>query len=270
VPPEPAPSGPILTVEHLSGEFRRPDGGSRAVLDDVSFALRRGAITAIVGETGSGKTLTALAMIGLAPHGFARTGGVIRFDGTDLTALGEREFRAMRGRRIAMVFQDSRGALNPVFMIGAQLRDVCRLGERMSRAEAERRAEELLAMVQVPEPRRRMRQYPHELSGGTAQRVQLALALARQPELLILDEPTTGLDVTIQADILELIVELTRERGMTTCMITHDLGVVAETCDEVVVMYGGRVRETGPCERVMTAPADTYTRDLIAASRAES
>jgi len=270
----------ILRVEHLSGAFRLPRGGTRPVLDDVSFTVRRGAMTAIVGETGSGKTLTALAALGLAPPGFVRAGGAIRFHGAgaepvDLAAFGEHEFRAVRGGRIAMVFQDSRGALNPVFTIGSQLRDVMRLaaragGARLGRAEAARRSEELLAQVGVPEPARRMRQYPHELSGGTAQRVQLALALARQPELLILDEPTTGLDVTIQADILELIVDLARERGMTTLMITHDLGVVAETCDDVVVMYAGRVRETGTCEQILTAPRDDYTRNLIAASRAEA
>jgi ABC-type glutathione transport system ATPase component len=263
------PTEAILTVEHYSGEFRWPDGRRRPVLHDVSFAVRRHTMTAVVGETGSGKTLAALATLGLSPHRFVHTGGAIRFEGTDVTRYGEREFRALRGHQIAMVFQDSRGALNPVFTIGTQLRDVCRLRRRMSRSDAQAVAEDLLERVRVPEPRRRMRQYPHELSGGTAQRVQLALALARQPALLILDEPTTGLDVTIQAEILDLVVDLTREQGMTTCMITHDLGVVAETCDDVVVMYAGEVRETGSCEQIMTAPADGYTRDLLAASRAE-
>jgi ABC-type glutathione transport system ATPase component len=166
-----------------------------------------------------------------------------------------------------MMFQDSRGALNPVFTVGALLRDVCRLNGPMRKAAAVRQAEDLLAMVSVPEPRLRMRQYPHQLSGGIAQRVQLALAIARRPALLILDEPTTGLDVTTQADILDLIVSLTRDEGMTTLMITHDLGVVGEICDDVVVMQAGRVRETGSCEHIMTAPADSYTRELLAASR---
>ncbi len=259
----------LLAYEHYSGQFRGPDGQARPVLTDVTFGVRRASMTAIVGETGSGKTLTALAALGLSPHGFHRTGGTIHFDGADLTRFGEREFRAIRGSRIAMVFQDSRGALNPVFTVGFQLRDACRLRPGVSRRAAAAEAEELLARVRVAEPRRRLRQYPHELSGGTAQRVQLALALARRPELLVLDEPTTGLDVTIQADILDLVVELTRDGGMTTFMITHDLGVVAETCDDVVVMYAGEVRETGSVKQVMTAPVDDYTRDLLAASRAE-
>jgi ABC-type glutathione transport system ATPase component len=259
---------PILVFDKYSAEFAVPGEPARPVLTDIAFTVRRGAITAIVGETGSGKTITALSVLGLAPHGFRRTGGAIHFAGEDLTRYTEQKFRAIRGRQAAMMFQDSRSALNPVFTIGTQLRDACRLNGDLRKAAAQRRAEELLALVSVPEPRWRMRQYPHQLSGGTAQRVQLALAIARHPALLILDEPTTGLDVTIQADILDLIVSLTRDEGMTTLMITHDLGVVGEICDDVVVMQAGEVRETGSCEHILTTPADPYTRELLAASRA--
>jgi ABC-type dipeptide/oligopeptide/nickel transport system ATPase component len=184
-----------------------------------------------------------------------------------VTDYPERQLRQLRGSRIAMVFQNSRSALNPVFTVGTQLGDVCRLHHALSRQAASTMSEHLLAQVRVTEARARLRQYPHELSGGTAQRIQLAMALACRPSLLLLDEPTTGLDVTIQADILELIVELTRESGMSTCMITHDLGVVAEMCDDVIVMNAGRVLESGSCEQVMTSPRHRYTADLLAASR---
>ena len=259
----------ILAISGLRGEFRSPTGDRTEVLHSVDLALRRGAITAIVGETGSGKTLTALAIVGLTPRTFHRTSGSIVFDGTDISAWLEPQLRQLRGAAIAIVFQNSRTALNPVFTVGAQLGDVCRLRQGVSRRTAAAMALELLGRVRVTEPHLRLRQYPHELSGGTAQRVHLAMALACQPALLILDEPTTGLDVTIQADILELIVELTRAAGMSTCMITHDLGVVAEVADDVVVMNAGRVVETGSCEQVMTRPRHRYTEQLLAASRVE-
>ncbi|QHC60939.1 ATP-binding cassette domain-containing protein [Rathayibacter sp. VKM Ac-2760] len=223
--------------------------------------------TAIVGESGSGKSLTALSVLRLTPPGFRRTAGEILFEGRDLLALDEKELRAVRGGEISIVFQDARGALNPVFTVGAQIADVCRTHQGLSRRAARARAEEMLERVRVPEPRHRAAQYPHEFSGGMAQRAMLAMALACQPKLLILDEPTTGLDVTIQADILDLITELTTELGMTTCLITHDLGVVAETCDQVVVMQSGRVREVGSCEQIITRPAEPYTQQLIADSR---
>jgi ABC-type glutathione transport system ATPase component len=263
------PRDDILTVSGLSGEFRSATGDRTPVLHSADLAVRRGSITAIVGETGSGKTLTALSVIGLTPRSFHRTGGTIVFDGKDITDYQEKQFRALRGPGIAMVFQNSRSALNPVFTVGTQLGDVCRLHRGVNRKGAAAMSEELLARVRVTEPRARLRQYPHELSGGTAQRVQLALALACRPSLLILDEPTTGLDVTIQADILELIVDLTRDAGMSTCMITHDLGVVAEMCDDVVVMNQGRVVESGTCEQIMTNARNPYTRELLAASRVE-
>ncbi len=259
----------ILTVAELRGGFQPPGEPVNEVLHGISFALRRGALTAVVGETGSGKTLTALSMIGLTPRRYVQTGGSITFDGADLSGVSERQLRTVRGSRIAMVFQNARSALNPVFRIGTQLRDVCMLHQGIGKREALDVAADLLAKVRVTDPHARLRQYPHELSGGTAQRVQLALALACRPELLLLDEPTTGLDVTIQAEILELIVELTYETGMTTCMITHDLGVVAETCNEVIVMRHGEVCETGSCEQILTQPSQEYTRALLAASLGE-
>ncbi len=259
----------ILTVADYSGGFANSDGEYTEILHAVNFSVRRGAITAIVGETGSGKSLTSLAMLGLSPSGFHHTEGSITFDGQNISDLDHRALRKIRGSRIAMVFQDSRSALNPVFTIGTQLTDVVRLHRGLGKKAAARTAQEMLERVRVPEAGRRMGQYPHQLSGGTVQRVQLAMALACRPSLLILDEPTTGLDVTIQADILELIVDLTREEGMSTCMITHDLGVVANACEHVVVMRAGEVRETGTCEQILNRPEDVYTRELLAASRVE-
>ena len=264
-----AAANAILTISGLRGGFPAPRGDVAEVLHGVTFSLRRRAVTAIVGETGSGKTLTALSVAGLTPRRFVRTGGSVVFDGADISSCTERELRPLRGTRIAMVFQNSRSALNPVFRIGTQLRDVYMLHHGMGKREALASAAEILARVRVTDPVVRLRQYPHQLSGGTAQRVQLALALACEPALLIMDEPTTGLDVTVQAEILELIVQLAREDGLTTCMITHDLGVVAETCDDVVVMRAGAVCETGSCEQVLTQPAADYTKELLAASRVE-
>lgn len=265
-----APDDDIVIMTGLRGGFRSSAGEYLEVLHGIDLSIRRREMTAVVGETGSGKTLTALAIIGLTPPRFQRTGGSIVFDGCDLAGYSERQLNQIRGVQIAMVFQQSRSALNPVFTVGTQLSDVFRLHHGYNKKGALVAAEEMLARVKVTEPSARLRQYPFELSGGTAQRVQLALALACRPVLLILDEPTTGLDVTIQADILDLIVELNRDLGMSTCMITHDLGVVAETCDNVVVMRAGEVREAGTCEQIMTRPADSYTRELLAASRVGS
>jgi ABC-type glutathione transport system ATPase component len=265
-PPADTPK-PLLEISGLAGGFMSRTGELTPVLKDVSFALARNATTAIVGETGSGKSLTMLSVIGLTPRTFRRTGGTIRFAGTELRSGDERAMRTLRGSRIAMVFQNSRSALNPVFTIGAQLTDVCRLHGVASKARARELAVGLLERVYVSEPERRLGQYPHELSGGTAQRVQMALALACEPDLLVLDEPTTGLDVTIQADILELIAELNLQLDMTTCLITHDLGVVAQACEHVVVMRAGEVREIGTTRQVMTAPTDPYTQELLAASQ---
>ncbi|MBM9465862.1 ABC transporter ATP-binding protein [Nakamurella leprariae] len=259
--------GNLLDVVDYRGGFRGPDGEVTEVLAGVSFGLRRSTLTAVVGETGSGKSLTALSVLGVQPRGFVRTGGRMLFDGEDLFAGGPRSFERVRGNRISLVFQDARAALNPVFTVGHQLIDVCRAHRRLGRKEAEQVVLDMLERVRIPDPLRRMRQYPHEFSGGMAQRVMLAMALVSEPELLVLDEPTTGLDVTIQADIMDLLVELISSSGLTACLITHDLGVVAQTCQDVVVMRSGTVREIATCEELFTAPRDEYTRDLLAASR---
>lgn len=257
----------MLAITGLCGGFVTPGGGLTPVLDDVQIEVARGTTTAIVGETGSGKSLTMLSVLGLTPRTFRRTAGSIRFQGSELPHQDESAMTKLRGSGIAMVFQNSKSALNPVFTIGTQLADVYRLHHALSKQEARARAQEILGRVYVSEPERRLNQYPHELSGGTAQRVQIALALACEPTLLILDEPTTGLDVTIQADILDLIVELCNERDMTTCLITHDLGVVAQTCEHVVVMRHGRVLETGTAQQILTAPTHGYTAELLESSR---
>jgi ABC-type glutathione transport system ATPase component len=257
----------ILEISGYSGGFRPASGAFTPVLDNVSFRVARGSLTALVGETGSGKTLVALSVLGIQPRTFLRTAGSVMFDGSDICHMNEAALRRIRGAKVSMVFQDARAALNPVFTVGKQISDVCRLHRQVNAKEAMQLTEEMLVRVRVPEPRRRMRQYPHEFSGGMAQRAQLAMALISRPSLLVLDEPTTGLDVTIQADILDLVVDLNHTDGMSTLLITHDLGIVAETCDDVVVMQEGKVREAGTCEQVMTSPVSPYTVQLISDSR---
>jgi peptide/nickel transport system ATP-binding protein len=238
------------------------------VLHGVSYRLKTGVMTAVVGESGSGKSLVALSILGIQPPAFERSAGRMLFRGVDLFGLDDKAMRRVRGAEISMVFQDARAALNPVFTVGRQLADVWQLQHGGGRRAAMRQAIEALGRVSIPEPDRRARQYPHEFSGGMAQRAMIAMAsLICRPSLLILDEPTTGLDVTIQSDIMELIVELSRTRGLTTCLITHDLGVVAETCQEVVVMNAGRVVETGSAEAIFTRPSDGYTQRLLSASQ---
>lgn len=261
-------TSPLLTIDGLSGGFPDADGRILPVLHEVSYALMPGQITAVVGETGSGKSLTALSVLGIQPPAFRRTGGRILFGDQDLLTLDDAALRGIRGARISIVFQDARAAMNPVFTVGRQMADVWRLHHGGSARAAMDRAIEALRAVRIPEPERRARQYPHEFSGGMAQRAMIALAaLICRPSLLILDEPTTGLDVTIQADIMALIVELCHGQGLTACLITHDLGVVAETCDAVVVMQGGRVVETGSTEQIFTAPRHPYTARLLQASQ---
>lgn len=257
----------LLEVNGFTGGFENTPGTVDPVLHGVTFSVPQGSSTAIVGESGSGKSITALSIMGLAPGRFRRTAGSIVYAGQNLTEMGEHELRSIRGREISIVFQDARSSLNPVFTVGTQIADVCRAGSGVTKREARQKTLEMLDLVRVPEAKRRMNQYPHEFSGGMAQRAMLAMALISRPKLLILDEPTTGLDVTIQADVLDLIVDVKAETGMTTCLITHDLGVVAETCDRVVVMRGGEVKEIGSCEQIINAPTDPYTQQLVSDSR---
>ncbi len=251
---------PLLAVSGLAVEFATASGAAR-VVDGVGFEVGRGEKFALVGESGSGKTVTALSVLRL--NADARYRGRIEFDGRDLLGCGERELRGVRGREIAMVFQEPMSALNPLFPVGAQICEALELHEGLSRAAARRRAIELLERTRVPEPHRRFASYPHQLSGGQRQRAMIAMALACRPKLLIADEPTTALDVTIQRQIVALLDELQRESGMSVLLITHDLPLVRAFADRVAVMKGGRIVEQGDTARVFSQPADDYTRMLV-------
>ncbi len=255
-------SGALLRVKELTTEFRSDRHVVRAV-DSVSFELGRGEILGVVGESGSGKSATNLSIMRLLPpHGHIVKGSV-ELDGKDLTRLPEDEMREVRGGRIAMIFQDPMTCLNPYLRVSEQLAEVGTLHHGKTEAEAEKRALQLLERVEIPDARQRMRSYPHELSGGMRQRVMIAMALLGEPELLIADEPTTALDVTIQAQILELLLELRRADGLSILLVTHDLGVVAQTCDRVLVMYAGRVVESAPAAELFARPLHPYTRALL-------
>jgi len=231
----------------------------------VSLAVARGEVVGLVGESGCGKSVTALACLRLLPRGVARiTGGAIRLDGEPLFSLPERQMRRVRGNRIAMIFQEPMTALNPVFTVGDQVMEPLKIHLGIRGAPARARAAELLAQVGIGEPERRLRDYPHHLSGGQRQRVMIAMALACDPDLLIADEPTTALDVTIQAQILALLARLRRERGLAVLLITHDMGVVAQTADSVAVMYAGEIVEQGATEPLFADPRHSYTRGLLA------
>ena len=254
---------PLLEVSGLSVQFASQGQTVRAV-DDVSFTLDRGETLGIVGESGSGKSVTALALMRLIPTPPGRiTAGSIRFDGRDVLAMTPDALRDLRGREVAMIFQDPMTSLNPVLTVGRQITEVLEEHLGMAAGAATTRAAELLAMVGIPAPEQRLSDYPHRFSGGMRQRVMIAMAMACQPRLLIADEPTTALDVTIQAQILELIRTLQREHGMAVIMITHDLGVVAGMADRVAVMYGGRMVEQGPTEDVFADPRMPYTMGLL-------
>jgi oligopeptide/dipeptide ABC transporter ATP-binding protein len=255
-------AAPALRVANLSTQFRSEEGIVRAV-DGVSFTLERGELLGIVGESGSGKSATSLSIMELLPPRGRVVGGSIELGGTDLTALSDEARRAVRGRRIAMIFQDPMTALNPYLRVGEQLTEGVRLHLGLGAREAEERAVALLERVRIPDARQRLRSYPHELSGGMRQRVMIAMALLCDPEVLIADEPTTALDVTVQAQILELILELSRERQLSVLLITHDLGVVASTCDRVLVMYAGRVVELAPARELFARPLHPYTAALV-------
>ncbi|MEW6582045.1 MAG: ABC transporter ATP-binding protein [Actinomycetota bacterium] len=254
---------PLLQVRDLRVRFATDDGVVEAV-DGVDVAVERGETLAIVGESGSGKTVTALAVMRLVPQPPGRiAGGRVLLDGTDLLALPEARMRAVRGNDVAMIFQDPMTALNPVFTIGYQLREPLRLHQGLGREPANRRAAELLRRVGIADGARRLGDYPHQFSGGQRQRIMIAMALACSPSLLIADEPTTALDVTVQAQILDLMRELQRDVGAGILLITHDLGVVARVADRVAVMYAGRIVEEGPAEAIFHAPAHPYTVGLL-------
>jgi peptide/nickel transport system ATP-binding protein/oligopeptide transport system ATP-binding protein len=253
-------SEPVLAVEELRVEIPTRRGTVHAVRG-VSFAVAPGETFALVGESGSGKTMTCRAIVRLVHPPGRITGGRVRFRGRDLAALGDREMEAVRGRGIAMVFQDPMSALNPVLTVERQIAEVLSAGDGAPARRA--RAVELLRHVGIPDPERRLRAYPHQLSGGQRQRVMLAIALARRPALLLADEPTTALDVTIQAQILRLLVALQRELGMALVLVTHDLGVVYQAVDRVAVMYAGQVVELAGTAELFTRPRHPYTIGLI-------
>ncbi|WIE66007.1 ABC transporter ATP-binding protein [Curtobacterium sp. MCLR17_036] len=254
----------VLRVDHLTVTFD-VDGTEVRAVDDASFTVGRGEVVAVVGESGSGKSMTAMTAMGIAPEG-ARASGSVRLGDLEVVGADERAMRGVRGRSVSMVFQDPSAALDPVFTIGFQIAEsVRRADPGLDRAAVRARSVELLRAVEVPEPERRLRQYPHEVSGGQAQRVMIAMALAADPDLLIADEPTTALDVTVQAEVLDVIRALRERTGTAVLLITHDMGVVADIADRVVVMRRGRVVETGTVGAVFAAPTAEYTRDLLAA-----
>ena len=256
---------PLLEVRDLRIQFDGPEGVARAV-DGVSFALARGETLALVGESGCGKSVTALSLLRLVDHpGRIVAGSSIRYEGRELLALAEPEMRALRGNRIAMIFQEPASALNPVFTVGDQVAEVARIHDRASRAAAWARAITMLARTGIPDAAERAKDYPHQLSGGMQQRVLIAMALMMGPALLIADEPTTALDVTIQAQILDLLREMQREIGSAVLLITHDLGVVAEMAQRVLVMYGGEIVEAAPVRALFAAPSHPYTAGLLRA-----
>jgi peptide/nickel transport system ATP-binding protein len=260
-----AGDAPLLSVENLSVEFRTRDGVVKA-LDHVTFEIRRGETVGVVGESGSGKSVTAFSIMRILDPAARITGGRAVFDGVDLLAARESELESRRGRDLSMIFQNPRTALNPIRQIGRQIGDVLLRHAGVRRGEVRSRAVELLARVQIPDPERRYWAYPFELSGGMCQRVMIALALACGPALLVADEPTTGLDVTTQSAIMDLIDELAHEKQMATLLITHDLGLAAEHCERIVVMHAGHVVESAPTAELFANPRHPYTAKLIAAT----
>jgi oligopeptide/dipeptide ABC transporter ATP-binding protein len=256
---------PLLEIENLHTFFHTDVGVARAV-DGVSFAVGVGETVGVVGESGCGKSVTALSVLRLVrPPGRIEAGSVMRFEGRDLMSLDEREMQRVRGNRIAMVFQEPMTALNPVFTVGDQIGEVARIHAGMSRRESHAKAIEMLKLVGIPAPEQRVDEYPHQLSGGMRQRVVIAMALVMNPALVIADEPTTARDVTIQAQILELLDDLTRRLGTSVLLITHDLGVVAENCARVIVMYAGEVVEEAATTELFARAHHPYTEGLLGA-----
>jgi peptide/nickel transport system ATP-binding protein len=261
-PPAAADADTVLAVEDLRTSFHMRDGVVRAV-DGVSWALRKGEVLGIVGESGCGKSVTALSIMGLSPDPPGRLQGSVRLNGRELIGLPEAAMRAIRGNAVSMVFQEPMTSLDPVMRIGRQIAEPLVQHQNLSPRAAEAQAVELLGRVRIPEPARRAAEYPHQLSGGMRQRVMIAMALACRPAVLLADEPTAALDVTIQAQILRLMLTLRREFGAAIVLITHDLGVVAETADRVVVMYAGRKVEEAPVKSLFARPRHPYTAGLL-------
>jgi peptide/nickel transport system ATP-binding protein len=255
---------PLLTISDLRVALPLPEGGRAEALRGVSLALEAGSTLGLIGESGCGKSLTALAVMGLLPEG-AQAAGSIRLEGTELVGLGEREHAALRGRRVAMVFQEPMSALNPLHTLAAQIGEPLRLHQGLSASAARAEALRLLERVQLPQARARLDAYPHQLSGGQRQRVVIAIALACRPALLLADEPTTALDATVQREVLALLLQLVHEDGMAMLLISHDLAMMAETVEQLAVMYAGQIVESGPTSEVLRTPAHPYTRGLLAA-----
>ena len=260
---QPGPSAPpLLTIEGLRIGFPSLAGIALAA-NDACLTVGHGEVLGLVGESGSGKSVTCRAIVGMVPHPGAVLGGRIDYDGRNVLELDKAEMRELRAREIAMIFQDPASALNPVFRIGHQISEVLRLNAGLSRTAARARSIELLERVGLPAPERRMAAYPHELSGGMRQRVMIAMALAGEPRLLLADEPTTALDVTIQDQVLRLLADLRRERNMSMILVSHDMGVIGTVADRVAVMYAGRIVEVAPVDVLFTRPDHPYTRALI-------
>lgn len=252
----------LLEIKDEKLSFFTPAGEVKA-LNGVSFSMNEGEVLGIVGESGSGKSVTAYSIMGLTAYPGKLIGGTIYFNGHQIEKMSEKEMRKIRGNEVSIIFQDPMTSLNPVYTIGNQITEVIRLHTGKNKKEAYDRAEELLELVGINEPTKRLKQYPHELSGGMRQRVMIAIALACEPKLLIADEPTTALDVTIQAQILELMQELRQKLGMSIIMITHDLGVVASMCERIAVMYAGHIVEYGTADEIFYEPKHEYTKGLI-------
>ena len=252
----------LVDIQHERLSFFTPAGEAKA-LNDVSIHLNDGEVLGIVGESGSGKSVTAYSLMGLTAYPGKLVGGTIDFNGHRINDLSEKEFRKIRGNEVSIIFQDPMTSLNPVYTIGNQIMEVILLHTDKNKEQARARAKELLELVGINEPEKRLKQYPHEVSGGMRQRVMIAIALACEPKLLIADEPTTALDVTIQAQILELMMDLKKKLGMAIIMITHDLGVVASMCDRIAVMYAGRIVEYGTTDDIFYNPKHEYTKGLL-------
>ena len=252
----------LVNIEHERLSFFTHAGEVKA-LNDVSIHLSEGEVLGIVGESGSGKSVTAYSLMGLTAYPGRLLGGTLDFNGHHINDMTEKEFQKMRGNEVSIIFQDPMTSLNPVYTVGNQIREALKLHTNKNKAERQARAIELLELVGINEPEKRLKQYPHELSGGMRQRVMIAIALACEPRLLIADEPTTALDVTIQAQILELMMELKDKLGMAIMMITHDLGVVASMCDHIAVMYAGNIVEYGTTDDIFYNPKHEYTKGLL-------